>query len=123
MLPIPIVDQTLGDEDGVLTLDGSAFLKHGRESVGVKRQYCGEVGKRANCQAGVLLGSASAFGYTLLDRRLSLPQEWREDDTYADRRRICGVPRDLIFHTKPQLGWPMIRAVVDAQGLRCLGGV
>jgi SRSO17 transposase len=64
------VDQTLGDEDGVLTLDGSDFLQQGRESVGVKRQYCGEVGKRANCQAGVFLGYASAFGYTVLDRRL-----------------------------------------------------
>jgi SRSO17 transposase len=113
------VDQTLGDEDGVMTLDGSDFLKQGRESVGVKRQYCGEVGKRANCQAGVFLGYASAVGYTLLDRRLYLPQEWLEDDTYADRRRTCGVPRDLGFHTKPQLGGHMIRAVVDAQVLRC----
>src|SRR5687767_4042808 len=61
------VDETLGDEDGVLTLDGSDFLKQGTESVGVKRQYCGEVDKRANCQAGVFLGYASSAGYTLLD--------------------------------------------------------
>jgi SRSO17 transposase len=66
------VDGTLGDEDGVLTLDGSDFLKQGKESVGVKRQYCGEVGQRANGQAGVFLGSASPVGYTLLDRRLYL---------------------------------------------------
>ena len=59
-------------------LDGSDFLKQGQESVGVKRQYCGEVGKRANCQAGVYLGYASRQGYTLLDRRLSVPQEWVE---------------------------------------------
>jgi SRSO17 transposase len=113
------VDQTLGDEDGVLILDGSDFLKQGRESVGVKRQYCGEVGKRANCQAGVFLGYASYAGYTLLDRRLYLPQEWVEDDSYADRRRTCGVPHDITFKTKPELGWDMIRAVVDHQVLRC----
>jgi SRSO17 transposase len=113
------VDQTLGEEDGVLTLDGSDFLKQGQESVGVKRQYCGEVGKRANCQAGVFLGYASSQGYTLLDRRLYLPQEWVEDPAYADRRRKCGVPPKIGFQTKPQLGWEMIRAVVDAQTLRC----
>jgi SRSO17 transposase len=113
------VDQTLGEEDGVLTLDGSDFLKQGQESVGVKRQYCGEVGKRANCQAGVFLGYASSQGYTLLDRRLYLPQEWVADPAYADRRRKCGVPPESGFQTKPQLGWEMIRAVVDAQTLRC----
>lgn len=113
------VDQTLGDEDGVLTLDGSDFVKQGRESVGVKRQYCGEVGKRANCQAGVFLGYASYAGYTLLDRRLYLPQEWVADESYAERRRICGVPHDITFKTKPELGWDMIRTVVDHQVLRC----
>ena len=81
------VDGTLGDEAGVLTLDGSDCLKQGKESVGVKRQYCGEVGKRANCQAGVFLGYASELGYTLLDRRLYLPREWVEDDDCAERRQ------------------------------------
>jgi SRSO17 transposase len=69
------VDQELGEDDGVLILDGSDFPKQGRDSVGVKRQYCGELGKRANCQAGVFLGYASRQGYTLLDRRLYVPQE------------------------------------------------
>src|SRR5262245_24715655 len=112
------VDQVLGDDDGVLTLDGSDFLKQGQESVGVKRQYCGEVGKRANCQAGVFLGYASRTGYTLVDRRLYLPQEWVEDERYAKRRRRCGVPADLPFKTKPTLGWEMIQAVHRAHTLR-----
>jgi SRSO17 transposase len=113
------VEQALGDEEGVLTLDGSDFPKQGTHSVGVKRQYCGELGKRANCQAGVFLGYASPQGYTLLDRRLYLPQEWLTDEAYADRRRACGVPAETVFTTKPMLGWAMIQAVVQAGTLRC----
>jgi SRSO17 transposase len=112
------VETCLGEDDGVLTLDGSDFLKQGQESVGVKRQYCGEVGKRANCQAGVFLGYASRKGYTLLDRRLYLPQEWVEDETYAKRRWRCGVPADIPFKTKPTLGGEMIQAVHRAHTLR-----
>ncbi len=113
------VETDLGDDDGVLILDGSDFPKQGTESVGVKRQYCGELGKRANCQAGVFLGYASVQGYTLLDRRLYLPEEWVEDDAYADRRRSCGIPADIAFTTKPMLGWAMIQAVHQAGSLRC----
>ncbi|MGH8057415.1 MAG: IS701 family transposase, partial [Candidatus Entotheonellia bacterium] len=112
------VDNALGEDDGVLTLDGSDFLKQGQESVGVKRQYCGEVGKRANCQAGVFLGYASRQGYTLVDRRLYLPHEWVEEEAYAERRRKCGVPADIAFKTKPTLGWEMIQAVHAAGTLR-----
>lgn len=112
------VETYLGEDDGVLTLDGSDFLKQGQESVGVKRQYCGEVGKRANCQAGVYLGYASRQGYTLLDRRLYVPQEWVGDEAFAERRRRCGVPRDITFQTKPMLGWQMIEAVHRSSALR-----
>jgi SRSO17 transposase len=113
------VDHALGDDNGVLTLDGSDFPKQGTESVGVKRQYCGELGTRANCQAGVFLGYTSPHGYTLLDRRLYLPQEWVEDAGYAERRQACGVPEDVTFTTKPMLGWTMIQAVHQAGRLRC----
>jgi SRSO17 transposase len=112
------VDQTLGDADGVWTLDGSDVLKQGTESVGVKRQYCGEVGKRANGQAGVFVGYASVVGSTLLHRRLYLPQEWVTDDAFADRRRQGGVPATTRFVTKPTLGWELIREIVDAGHLR-----
>jgi SRSO17 transposase len=64
------------------------------------------------------LGYASPVGYTLLDRRLYLPEDWVEEDTFAERRQKCGVPKDIGFQTKPELGWEMIREVVDHQRLR-----
>jgi len=66
---------TLGRPDGILIIDGSDIPKQGTESVGVKRQWCGQLGKKANCQAGVFLGYSSSAGYTLLDKRLYLPAE------------------------------------------------
>jgi len=113
------VETDLGVDDGVLMVDGSDFPKQGIHSVGVKRQYCGELGKRANCQAGVFLGYVSPQGYTLLDRRLYVPVEWLADDAYAARRRQCGLPPDLTFKTKPALAQEMIAGVVQSQTLRC----
>jgi SRSO17 transposase len=113
------VAQDLDDAEGVLLVDGSDFLKKGSDSVGVKRQYCGEVGKRANCQAGVFLAYASQKGCTLLDRRLYLPQEWVEDDAYAQRRAKCAVPEGIVFQTKPELALAMVREVRQAGQLRC----
>lgn len=112
------VDHTLGEDDGVLTLDGSDFAKQGHESVGVQRQYCGELGKRANCQAGVFLGYASGKGYTLLDRRLYLPEPWVHGAEFAQRREKCGVPQDTQFKTKQELAWEMIQAQQSSGGLR-----
>ena len=74
------VEVDLGAAEGVLMVDGSAFPKQGSHSVGVKRQYCGELGKRAHCQAGVFVGESRAQGYTVLDRRLYVPTEWRTDE-------------------------------------------
>ena len=74
------VDRALGEDDGVLTLDGSDFLTQGQPSVGVKRQSGGEVGKRANGQAGVYVGDARRRGYTRLDRRRYWPQAWVADE-------------------------------------------
>lgn len=108
----------LGDDDGVLIVDGSDFPKQGTESVGVKRQYCGQLGKTANCQAGVFLAYASPLGYALLDRRLYLPEDWFTD-AYAERRLACGVPKDVTFTTKPSLSLAMLQAVVQAGTLAC----
>jgi SRSO17 transposase len=105
------VSKDLAEEDGVYTLDGSDFPKQGGDSVGVKRQHCGELGKIANCQAGVFLGYVSRKGYTLLDRRLYLPEEWVKEESHAERREKCGVPEGIEFKTKPELGWEMIQAL------------
>jgi SRSO17 transposase len=106
-----LVAQTLGDADtGVLIVDGCDFAKQGTHSVGVARQWCGALGKVANCQASVVAGYASARGYTLVDRRLYLPERWFTAE-YATRRQRCGVPPAQPFRTKPQLAGDMIAAL------------
>jgi SRSO17 transposase len=74
------VEADLGAAEGVLRVDGSDCPQQGVHAVGVKRQYCGELGKRANCQAGVLVGYVSLQGYTVLARRWYVPAEWLTDD-------------------------------------------
>ena len=108
------VSEDLGEPEGVLIGDDSGIPKQGQESVGVKRQWCGQLGKRANCQVGVFLGYASQHGHTLLDHRLYLPREWVEDEAYAERRQKCGVPDNITFQTKPALLLEMVKAVHTA---------
>jgi len=112
------VDQEIGDEEGVLITDCSGFPKQGKGSVGVKRQWCGQLGKVDNCQVGVFLAYASQQGYTLLERRLYLPEEWVTAEAYAERRTKCGVPTDTGFKTKPELALEMVKAVADSSQLR-----
>ena len=109
------VAETLGRPDGVIILDGCDFPKQGQDSVGVAAQYCGPLGKLANCQASVVLAYASELGATLLDRRLYLPKAWFAQDHRA-RWEKCGIPDAVIFQTKPELGAEMIEAVV-AEGV------
>jgi SRSO17 transposase len=97
--------QHLGDPGGVLVLDETGFLKKGRRSAGVARQYSGTAGKVDNCQIGVFLGYASPLGQVLLDRELYLPQEWTDD---RERCRQAGIPEDRGFATKPQLAQQML---------------
>src|SRR5438067_3440334 len=73
------VGAQLGEPDGVLVFDPSAFPKKGTESVGVQRQWCGRLGKVDNCQVGVYLGYVSGTGHALVDVRLFLPREWARD--------------------------------------------
>ena len=106
------VAEHLGDPSGVLVVDETGFLKQGRKSVGVKRQYSGTAGKVENCQIGVFLAYGSRHGAAFLDRELYLPQEWAADGA---RRREAGVPRDVVFHTKGQLAQQMIARAVSAE--------
>ena len=105
------VIEHLGDEDGVLVVDETGFLKKGNKSVGVQRQYSGTAGRIENCQIGVFLAYASARGRTLLDRELYLPRVWADD---GGRRREAGVPEEAAFRTKPQLAQEMLERAVES---------
>ena len=106
-----LVAATLGDAaTGVLIVDGCDFPKQGAHSVGVARQYCGPLGKVANCQASVVACYASARGYTLVDRRLYLPEDWF-GATERGRWDRCGIPNGTTFQTRTALAWGMIAAL------------
>ncbi|MCH8478095.1 MAG: IS701 family transposase, partial [Wenzhouxiangella sp.] len=92
-------------------IDDTGFPKRGKHSVGVARQYCGQTGKRDNCQIAVSLSIANARGSLPIDYQLYLPREWAED---ADRRDKCGVPDDVVFETKPALAMQQIEAALSA---------
>lgn len=102
-----LVAEDLGEQDGTVILDGSGFPKKGDHSVGVQRQYCGALGKIANCQQGVFLAYASSHGHTFLDRRLYMPESWF-DKEHAAKRKKCRVPNDLVFKTEPEIGLEML---------------
>ena len=98
-----------GDE-GMVNVDSSEFTKKGKESVGVSRQYCGNMGKVENCQCGVFVGYASERGYGLVDCRLYLPEIWLTEE-YADRRHKCQIPEATEFRTKLQLALELLEGL------------
>ena len=99
------VGAELGESDGVLVFDPSAFRKQGKESVGVARQWCGRFGKIDNCQVGIYLAYVSRKEHALLDVRLYLNKEWAKD---KPRRKKCGVPREIRFRTRHALALEML---------------
>lgn len=99
------VGNELGEDDGVLVFDPSAFPKQGTESVGVQRQWCGRLGKVENCQVGVYLGYAARPDHALVDFRLYLPKEWAQRKR---RRQKAGVPEDIRFCTRHELMLEML---------------
>jgi SRSO17 transposase len=89
----------------------STFPKQGRHSVGVARQYCGQLGKQDNCQVAVSLSIANHYASPPVAYRLYLPQEWTQD---RERWRKAGIPEDIVFKTKPQIALDQIREACDA---------
>ena len=109
----PVIDRLqsyvgarLNTPEGMFVLDESGFPKQGRKSVGVARQYCGTLGKVGNCQLGVFLAYVSARGHALVDKRLYLPPAWIEDPA---RCRAAGVPAEIAYQSKAELGLAMLR--------------
>jgi SRSO17 transposase len=92
-------------------VDDTGFPKKGKHSVGVTRQYCGQVGKQDNCRVAVSLSVATWNSSLPIAYRLYLPKDWAED---AERREKAEVPEEIEFQTKPEIALDQIRAAVDA---------
>ena len=122
------LSERLSDDEGMLTVDESGFVKKGHHSVGVARQYCGSVGKVENSQVGVFVGYSGPKGYGLISKQLFMPEKWFGED-YAQRRKDCVVPDDLTFQTKPQIAVDLIHKIEQSGlfkakwiGMDCLYG-
>lgn len=101
----------LADDQAVLVVDETGFLKKGVKSVGVQPQYSGTAGKIANCQIGTFLAYASAKGHAFIDRDLYLPRTWVGD---AARRKAAGVPEVVGYRSKTDLAIAMLERALDA---------
>jgi SRSO17 transposase len=89
-----------------LIIDDTGFPKKGEHSVGVTRQYCGQVGKQDNCQVAVSLSVATHQGSLPIAYQLYLPKDWADDPA---RRAKAGVPEDIVFRTKPEIALQQVR--------------
>jgi SRSO17 transposase len=107
---VPVLSEA-GQAPCFWIIDDTGFRKYGKHSVGVARQYCGQLGKTDNCQVAVSLSLATVEGSVPLDYRLYLPNEWAED---KQRRKLAGVPKEIAFATKGELAWRQIEAALAA---------
>lgn len=105
------IGRELGEPDGVIVFDPSAFPKKGTKSVGVARQWCGRLGKVENCQVGVYMGYVTQKEHAITNMRLYLPEDWAKDKA---RRAEAGVPQSIRFQTRHQLALEMLAECGDA---------
>jgi SRSO17 transposase len=105
------VVETLAEPDAVLVVDETGFLKQGKASCGVARQYTGSAGKITNCQIGVFAAYVSDRGHAFIDRALYLPKAWADDPA---RRAAAHVPQEIAFVTKPHLARAMVERAIAA---------
>jgi SRSO17 transposase len=106
------VMKSMGDPAAVLAVDETGFLKKGRMSAGVARQYTGTAGRVENCQVGVFLAYCTPDGArALIDRELYIPKKWAED---RERCRAAGIAEGVRFATKPKLAEAMVSRAVKA---------
>ena len=105
------VVEHLADPDAVLVIDETGFLKQGKTSCGVGRQYTGSAGKITNCQIGVFATYASRQGHAFIDRRLYMPKAWTDN---PPRMAAAHVPSGTAFATKPALALEMIERAITA---------
>ena len=105
------VAERLADTDAVLVIDETGFLKQGKSSCGVARQYTGSAGKITNCQVGVFAAYVSRHGHAFIDRALYLPKEWTDDPA---RLAAAHVPDGIGFATKPAIAVAMIKRAITA---------
>ncbi len=103
--------ETLSDPDAVLVIDETGFLKQGKSSCGVGRQYTGSAGKVTNCQVGVFAAYVSQHGHAFIDRALYLPKAWTDDKA---RLAAAHMPEGTGFATKPRLAVQMIGRAIAA---------
>src|SRR3954464_10263997 len=103
--------ETLADAEAVLVLDETGFLKQGKASCGVARQYTGSAGKVTTCQIGVFAACVSRHGHAFIDRALYLPETWTDDPA---RLSAAHVPPEVTFATKPRLALAMIGRAIAA---------
>jgi SRSO17 transposase len=105
------VVETLAEPNAVLVVDETGFLKQGKASCGVARQYTGSAGKITNCQIGVFAAYVSSKGHAFIDRALYLPKAWADDPA---RRAAAHVPQEIAFATKPHLARTMVERAIAA---------
>lgn len=106
-----VVAEWLGDPRGVVIIDGSGFPKQGHASAGVAYQYCGALGKLANCQEGVFAVYVSPRGNAFLDMRLYVPEDWF-DAAHREQWKKCRIPAELPFRTELELALDMLHELV-----------